>query len=206
MKYLTETDCSQITLFVYFLEEVIESENEVRLIDAFVNVLPLANFGFKLDHIENGRQAYHPADLLKHYLHNYLNRVSPTRLLETEHRRNLEVHRFLKGLVPDHNTLNNFKKDNPEAIRYVFRATVKLSKRFDQIGEKLLAGDSAKMRVQNSKKDKFCFLSKFYVNWVVFRFQSSFIKANVAYPQNVTVLKVNFTRLLVPNRNCCRYA
>lgn len=155
MKYLTGKDRSQIPLFVGCLEETIESDNEVRLIDAFVNALPLANFGFKLDHIENGRPAYHPADLLKLYLYGYLNRVRSSRWLEKECRRNLEVRWLLKGLVPDHNTLANFRKDNPEAIRKVFRATVELGKRFDLIGGKLLAGDSTKMRAQNSKKNNF---------------------------------------------------
>lgn len=155
MKYLTGTDRSQIPLFVGCLEEAIESDNEVRLIDAFVNALPLATFGFKLDHIENGRPAYHPADLLKLYLYGYLNRVRSSRLLEKECRRNLEVRWLLNGLIPDHNTLSNFRKDNPEAIRNVFRATVKLGKRFDLIGGKLLAGDSTKMRAQNSKKNNF---------------------------------------------------
>src|SRR5690606_20528890 len=45
--------------------------------------------------------------------------------------------------------------DNPKAIQKVFRATVQLAKHFDLIGGKLIAGDSTKMRAQNSKKNNF---------------------------------------------------
>jgi transposase len=74
MKYLTGEDRQQIPLFLGCLVEAIESDNEVRLIDAFVEALPLGDFGFKVDHLEIGRPAYHPADLLKLYLYGYLNR------------------------------------------------------------------------------------------------------------------------------------
>ena len=155
MKYLTGEDRGQIPLFVGCLEEAIEADNEVRLIDAFVEALPLGDFGFKVDHLENGRPAYHPADLLKLYLYGYLNRIRSSRLLEKECKRNIEVRWLLKGLLPDHNTISNFRKNNPEAIRKVFRATVELGKRFDLVGGRLIAGDSTKMRAQNSKKNNF---------------------------------------------------
>ncbi len=37
----------------------------------------------------------------------------------------------------------------------VFRATVQIAKHLDLIGEKLIAGDSTKLRAQNSKKNNF---------------------------------------------------
>ncbi|MDT8402764.1 MAG: IS1182 family transposase, partial [Bacteroidales bacterium] len=62
---------------------------------------------------------------------------------------------LLKGLVPDHNTVANFRKDNPKAIAKVFLSTVQLAKHFNLIGGRLIAGDSTKMRAQNSKKNNF---------------------------------------------------
>lgn len=53
------------------------------------------------------------------------------------------------------NTIANFRKDNPEAIKKVFRATVALAKHFNLIGGKLIAGDGTKLRAQNSKKNNF---------------------------------------------------
>jgi len=62
---------------------------------------------------------------------------------------------LLKCLKPDHNTISNFRRDNPKAIKKVFRATVQIAKHFDLIGGKLIAGDSAKLRAQNSMKNNF---------------------------------------------------
>ena len=62
---------------------------------------------------------------------------------------------LMKGLAPDHNTIANFRKDNPKAIRKIFHATVSLAINFDLIGAKLLAGDGTKLRAQNSKKNNF---------------------------------------------------
>ena len=62
---------------------------------------------------------------------------------------------LLKELAPDHNTISNFRRDNEKAIRQVFRHTVSIAKKFDLIGGSLLAGDSTKLRAQNSKKNNF---------------------------------------------------
>ena len=155
MKYVTGQDRNQIPLFAASIEEAIEKDNEVRLIDQFVDSLPLDSFGFKVQFTENGRPAYHPADLLKLYLYGYLNKTRSSRDLEKECNRNIEVIWLLKGLKPDHNTISNFRRDNPQAIKKVFRATVKIAKHFNLIGGKLLAGDSTKLRAQNSKKNNF---------------------------------------------------
>ena len=67
----------------------------------------------------------------------------------------MELIWLMKGLVPDHNTIANFRKDNPKAIARVFRATVKMASHFELIGGSLVAGDSTKLRAQNSKKNNF---------------------------------------------------
>lgn len=153
MKFIRGKDRNQTEFFC--LDQAIEQDNEVRLIDLFVGSSSLADFGFKTAFIENGRPAYHPADLLRLFIYGYLNRIRSSRQLEKECKRNLEVMWLMRGLVPDHNTIANFRKDNPKAIQKVFRATVKMAKHFDLIGGKLLAGDSTKLRAQNSKKNNF---------------------------------------------------
>ena len=146
---------TQISIFPVSLEESIDQNNEVRFIDLFVESLFLEDFGFKMQFIENGRPAYHPADLLKLYIYGYMNKVRSARDLEKECKRNIEVMWLLKCLKPDHNTIANFRKDNPKAIKKVFRATVQIAKHFDLIGGKLIAGDSTKFRAQNSKKNNY---------------------------------------------------
>ena len=155
MKFIQGTDRHQLTLFPTCLEDSVDAEAEVRLIDLFVDSLDITSYGFKMDFIDNGRPAYHPGDLLKLFIYGYLNRIRSSRALEKECKRNIELIWLIKGLVPDHNTISNFRKDNSVSIKKVFRATVEMAKYFDLIGGNLIAGDSTKMRAQNSKKNNF---------------------------------------------------
>lgn len=155
MKYIEGTPREQTHLFPVSLEDSIDSDNEVRLIDLFVDSLNLEDFGFKMHFVENGRPAYRPADLLKLYIYGYMNKIRSSRALEKESKRNIEIMWLIHTLSPDHNTIANFRKDNPKAIKKVFRATVEMARNFNLIGDKLIAGDSTKLRAQNSKKNNF---------------------------------------------------
>ena len=155
MKFIKGIDRNQAALFPISLEQSIDEDNDVRIIDLFIDSLSLQDYGFKKEYVETGRPAYHPADLLKLYMYGYLNKTRTSRDLEKECKRNIEMMWLLKGLQPDHNTIANFRKDNPKAIKKVFRATVQIAKHFDLIGGKLIAGDSTKYRAQNSKKNNF---------------------------------------------------
>jgi transposase len=155
MKYIKGQNRSQTYLFPHTLDDAISEDNEVRLIDVFVNGLALESFGFQIDHGENGRPAYHPGDLLKLFIYGYMNKIRSSRRLEKESKRNIEVMWLLGSLQPDHNTISNFRRDNSKAIRKVFQETVKMAKYFDLIGGTLIAGDSTKLRAQNSKKNNF---------------------------------------------------
>jgi len=155
MKYIQGQNRAQTFLFPVSLDDSIDQDNEVRLTDLFVDSLKLSEYGFKVAFVENGRPAYQPADLLKLYIYGYLNKVRSSRDLEKECKRNIEVMWLLNSLRPDHNTISNFRRDNPKAIKKVFRETVRIAKHFNLIGGKLLAGDSTKFRAQNSKKNNF---------------------------------------------------
>ena len=155
MKFIQGKNRTQINLFPVSLDQSIDPDNEVRIIDLFVDSLSVKDFGFRTDFIENGRPAYHPADLLKLFIYGYLNKVRSSRDLEKECHRNIEVMWLLNCLSPDHNTISNFRRDNPKAIKKVFRATVQIARHFDLIGGKLIAGDSTKLRAQNSKKNNY---------------------------------------------------
>lgn len=155
MKYIKGQSRNQTYLFPVSLDDAVAADNEVRFIDAFVDSLKLEEIGFKVDQTENGRPAYHPGDLLKLYIYGYLNKTRSSRNLEKECCRNIEVIWLLGSLKPDHNTISNFRRDNPKAIKKVFRQTVTIAKHFNLIGGTLIAGDSTKLRAQNSKKNNY---------------------------------------------------
>jgi len=82
MKFIKGHDRTQTCLFPVSLDQSIDPDNEVRLIDLFADSLSLQEFGFKTDFVDNGRPAYHPADLLKLYIYEYLNKIRSSRDLE----------------------------------------------------------------------------------------------------------------------------
>lgn len=155
MKFIQGQDRFQTSLFPVSLDASIDKDNDVRLIDAFVDSLNMNALGFDFNFVDNGRPAYHPQDLLKLFIYGYLNKIRSSRALEKETKRNIEMMWLLKGLTPDHNTINNFRKDNPKAIKRVFRKTVEIARNFNLIGGLLLAGDGTKLRAQNSKKNNY---------------------------------------------------
>ena len=155
MKYIQGQDRDQISIFPVSIEQTIDKKNSVRIIDLFVGSLNLAEMGFKTRFVENGRPAYHPKDLLKLFIYGYLNRIRSSRQLEKETKRNIELMWLIKCLRPDHNTIANFRRDNPKAIKKVFRATVNIAKNLNLIGGILIAGDGTKLRAQNSKKNNY---------------------------------------------------
>ncbi len=156
MSYIKGFDRNQAVLIPETIDLLIDKNHEIRFIDTFVDSLNVVDFGFKdISLNKNGRPPFHPKDLLKLYIYGYLNKIRSSRGLEKESKRNIELIWLMKGLVPDHNTISNFRRDNPKAIKKVFRATVNIAKNLDLIGGILLAGDGTKLRAQNSKKNNY---------------------------------------------------
>ena len=155
MQFIQGKDRDQSVLFPQTLNQIIDAEHEVRVIDAFINSIQIEDYNFKVKSSFEGRPSYNPKDLLKLFIYGYLNRIRSSRALEKECYRNIEVMWLLKDLAPDHNTISNFRRDNPVAIKKLFRYTVSIAKNFDLIGGALVAGDSTKLRAQNSKKNNF---------------------------------------------------
>ena len=155
MQFIQGKNREQSLLFPESLDQIIDQDNEVRIIDLFVESITTEDFKFNIKTTKEGRPAYHPKDLLKLFVYGYLNHIRSSRLLEKECKRNIELMWLMKQLIPDHNTISNFRRDNEKAIRKVFRYTVSIAKQFDLIGGKLIAGDSTKLRAQNSKKNNF---------------------------------------------------
>lgn len=82
MKYVIGKNRNQVEF--YSLEELIEQDNEVRLIDLFLDSLPLGEFGFSesKQNQQGGRPSYHPSDLLKLFIYGFLNRIRSSRQLD----------------------------------------------------------------------------------------------------------------------------
>jgi transposase len=156
MHHIQGCDRNQTLLLPNSVGDYIGPDNPVRFVDAFVEQLDLQGAGFcRVEPKETGRPGYHPADLLKLYIYGYLNRVRSSRRLEAETKRNLEVMWLLRGLTPDFKTIADFRKDNRDAFKPVFRQFVLLCRKLDLFGGELLAVDGTRLKAVNSTERNF---------------------------------------------------
>jgi len=155
-RFVEGTDRAQSTFLPECLDDWIDENNPVRVIDAFVEALNLAELGF--DGVEpeaTGRPSYHPSVLLKLYIYGYLNRVQSSRRLEREAGRNFEVLWLIGRLVPDHKTIADFRKDNGRAIRKVCARFVELCRAMGLLATASVAIDGSKFKAVNNRDKNF---------------------------------------------------
>lgn len=112
-------------LFMPSFEELIPPEHIVRLVSRAID-------GMQLDTLLNayeggGASNYHPKMLLKVLVYGYIDRLYSSRRLEKATRENVNF-MWLTGLkVPDHNTINRFRKGQlKDTVKDVFAAVLLL--------------------------------------------------------------------------------
>jgi transposase len=153
MAHVSGASRYQTTLFPEVLDEIVGSDDPVRVIDAFVDGLDLAGLGFsKVAAEEMGRPPYAPGDLLKLYVYGYLHRVRSSRRLEAETQRNIQVMWLINRLSPSFKTIADFRKDHVGAIVGVCRAFIRFCREQALFGAELLAIDGTKIAAVASRK------------------------------------------------------
>ena len=155
MRFIEGRDRKQATLFPERLDEAIDHENPVRVVDAFIDALDLADLGFDIMPEATSRPGYHPATLLKIYLYGYLNQIQSSRRLERECARNVELMWLIGQLTPDFKTIADFRKDNGPAIREVCRRFVALCRNLHLLDQPLAAIDGSKFKAVNHREKNF---------------------------------------------------
>jgi len=155
-RFVEEADRGQWTLLPECLDDFIDESNPVRVIDAFVNALDLAEMSFEgVEPATTGRPSYHPSVLLKLYIYGYLNRVQSSRRLEREAGRNVEVMWLLGRLAPDHKTIADFRKENGLALRKVCARFVELCREMGLLATASVAIDGSKFKAVNNRDKNF---------------------------------------------------
>lgn len=150
MAYIVGTDRYQSKMITSSLDDLIDTDNSVRVIDAYVNSLDLSELGFiEYRGTNKGQAPYRRSDLLKLHIYGYLNRSS--RSLEIEAKRNLELMWLVNSITPDHGTIAGFVQKNKGAFHNVLRNLTLILKGWGLIDGKLIAIDGTKIRAQNSR-------------------------------------------------------
>jgi len=142
-------------LFMMDFEANVPQDSWARIVDLFVETLPLDELGFEDLLNDQGRPPFKASDLLKLLLYGYKNQIRSSRKLEKACKINLEVIWLLKGLRPSARKIAYFRKNNANAFKQAFRYFVLILKEADLIEGQTIAIDSFKIRAQNSLKNNF---------------------------------------------------
>lgn len=138
------------------LEEMVSKDSYARLVDDFVEMLPIDQLGFIHAKTEKeGRPPYHPTVLLKLYMYGYRHGLRSASKLHQACLVNVEMWWLLKGLKPSERTILYFRKNNAAAFKKAFQHFVVLLKDWNLIDGETIAIDSFKIRAQNSLKNNF---------------------------------------------------
>jgi transposase len=155
-RFIEGEERTQVTLLPECLDDYIAEDNPIRVVDVFVDELPLHELGFEgAEPAATGRPSYHPVVLLKIYIYGYLNRVQSSRRLEREAQRNVELMWLTGRLAPDFKTIADFRRDHGDAIRKVCREFVLLCRRLRLFTDGIVAIDGSKFKAVNNRDKNF---------------------------------------------------
>jgi transposase len=147
MAYIEGEGRNQGTLFPVVLDDLVPPDHMCRVIDAFVERLDMEKLGFeRAQPAETGRPGYDPRALLKLYLYGYLNQIRPSRRLEAECIRNVELMWLLGRLYPDHKSIAEFRRMHREEVTAAGAELVRFAKDCGLIHGEWIAIDGSKFR------------------------------------------------------------
>jgi transposase len=154
MSFIEGLARDQVNLLPPCVDDYVSPDALVRVVDAFVTSLNLAELGFgRAIAAVTGRPGYHPGDMLRLYIWGYLNQVRSSRQLERACVRDLEALWLMRRLAPDYRTIASFRHDNPEAIVGASAAFIQFCRETGLISGRLVALDGTKMRAVASPKN-----------------------------------------------------
>lgn len=150
MPYVSIFDRTQ--MMVCSWDSFVNPESIARLIDAFVNSLDLSKYGVKEAAVE-GRPSYDPKGMYKLYIYGSRKGIRSSRKLSESCRVNLEVKWMLGGVEPDFRTISDFRKDNIDSLKKIFR---EFNRRISGAVEwGFTSIDGSKFMANNSKDNNF---------------------------------------------------
>ncbi|MFZ5953645.1 MAG: IS1182 family transposase [Candidatus Dependentiae bacterium] len=152
MGYIEGEDRNQITLFPECMDDYVSEDNAVRFIDKYVRSLDLVSLGFERA-IPNrvGAPSYDPRTLIMLYVYGYLNGIRSSRKIERETHRNIELIWLLNKLRPDFKTIADFRKDNRQALKNLFKDFLKFCQKCKLLGNKFIAIDGSHFKAVNAQ-------------------------------------------------------
>ena len=154
MPVQAKLDRSQIQFFA--LDQIVEAGSIVRIFDLFCQCIDYEDLGFRVKgKSHEGKPALEASTLTAIYIYGYLHKIRSCRLLAKACKVNTELW-WLTGMQkPGYKTIADFRKENSEAFKNLFKSFSKFCLELDLYGKTTVAIDGSKFRAQNSKKNNY---------------------------------------------------
>jgi len=143
----------QMELLPLSIEEYVETDDPVRVYDAFVETLNFNELKLTLDPNKVGSPEYYPKAMLKLLTYGYSYGFRSSRKLERAIYHNVSFMWLMGGLKPDHKTIAEFRRKNKASIKNILKTCARLCIRLNLIAGNTLFVDGSKVRASASIKN-----------------------------------------------------
>ena len=150
---LRDMNREQMWLLPPSLDELLPLDHPARFVAEFVDALDRENWkelGVEMEGDPLGAPAYHPRALLSVWLYGFMTGVRSSRKLEAACRDQIPYLWLTGRQHPDHNTLWRFYRDNRQAMRSLFKRTVRTAVAMELVDLAVQAVDGTKVSANAS--------------------------------------------------------
>ena len=132
------------------LEDIIPEDHICYLVESLVALINFTMFDVKYS--GPGHPAYHPRILIKLLVMGVLDRVRSSRRLARNARENVVYIFLAEKATPDFRTISDFRKNNPDLVKEVFKHTVTLARSEGMIDLSHLSTDGSKQKANAANR------------------------------------------------------
>ena len=132
------------------IEDLISEDHICILVENLIESLDFSSFDIRYN--GPGHPAYHPRILLKLLVMGVLDKIRSSRKLSRNARENIVYMYLAEKLTPDFRTISDFRKNNPDLVKEVFKHTVTLAKSEGMIDLSHLSTDGSKQKANAANK------------------------------------------------------
>ena len=126
------------------IKDMIPKDHICFLVEEVVDKLDFTSFDIKYSGA--GHPAYHPRILCKILTQAMIDRIRPSRAIARNSHENVVFMYLAENLVPDFRTISDFRKDNRDLLKDIFKITISTAKELGAIGLEQLSIDGSKLK------------------------------------------------------------
>ncbi|MBU4352720.1 MAG: IS1182 family transposase [Nanoarchaeota archaeon] len=126
------------------IKDMIPKDHICFLVEKVVDKLDFSNFEIKYSGA--GHPAYHPRIICKILVQSMLDRIRSSRAIARNIQENVVFMYLAEKLTPNFRTISDFRKDNSDLLKDIFKITISTAKELGAIGLEQLSIDGSKLK------------------------------------------------------------